>query len=155
MKVHLKYNSEAPQTDILMYDWWSLCKITHSCNLGYIDQTRKQLKVKLDEHHHKVKNEEIYSSSITSHCWSYNHFFDFTKANIMPSPISTSHLNFYEAFYSLKNSNNLINDFSFILSFSETWKIACLIFCNYFYFFYLFIFIYYIYVLFIYLFNFL
>ena len=44
-----------------------------------------------------------------SHCWYCNHYFDFTKACIMSSPISNSHLNFYEAFFSLKNSNNLVN----------------------------------------------
>ena len=44
----------------------------------------------------EVKNEEIYISSIASLtiCWSYNHYFDFTKACKVPSPIFTSHLNF-------------------------------------------------------------
>ena len=58
-----------------------------SCNLGYIDKTRRLLKAKLDEHRLKVKNEEIYCSSIASHCWSCNYYFDFTKAYIVSSPI--------------------------------------------------------------------
>ena len=50
----------------------------------------------LDEHRRKIKNEEIYSSSSASHCWSCNYYFDFIKACIVSSPISTSHLSFYE-----------------------------------------------------------
>ena len=53
----------------------------------------------------------------------YNHYFDFTKVCIMPSPISTSHLNFHEDFYTLINSNNLVNDFSSIPSISDAWKL--------------------------------
>ena len=94
-----------------------------SCNLGYIGQTRRRLKARLDEHRRKVKNEEIYTSSIASHCWSYNHFFDFSKAFIVSSPISISHLNFYEAFYILKNSNNIVNDCSSTPSISDAWKL--------------------------------
>ena len=94
-----------------------------SCNLGYIGRTRWRLKARLDEHRRKFKNEEIYSSSIACHCWSCNHHFDFTKACIVSSPISTSHLNFYEAFYTLKNSNNLVNDGSSTPSISDAWKL--------------------------------
>ena len=96
-------------------NWSGICFIPcSSWNLGYIDQTRRQLKDRLNEHLHKVKNEEIYSSFIVSHCWSYNHYFDFTKVSIISSPISTSHLNSHEAFYTLKNSNNFVNDFFYV-----------------------------------------
>ena len=36
----------------------------------------------------QTANEEIYSSSIASHRWSINHYFDFSKACIVSSPIS-------------------------------------------------------------------
>ena len=85
-----------------------------SCNLGYIGQTRRRLKARLDEHRRKVKNEEVYTSSIASHCWSYNHCFDFSKACIVSSPISISHL---------KNSNNIVNDCSSTPSISDAWKL--------------------------------
>ena len=94
-----------------------------SCNLGYVGQTRRWLKSRLDEPRCKVKKEEINTSSIASHCWSGIHYFDFTKACIVSSPISTSHLNFYEAFYILKNSDNLVNDLSSTPSISEAWKL--------------------------------
>ena len=93
------------------------------CNLGCIGQTRKWLKARLDKHRCKVKNEEIYTSSIASHCWFYNHYFDFTEAYIVSSPISTSHLNLYEAFYILKNSNNLVKNVSSTPSISDAWKL--------------------------------
>ena len=70
-----------------------------SCNLGYIGKTRRRPIARLDEHRRKVKHEEIYSSFIISHWWSYNYYFNFTKVCIVSSPISTSHLNFHKAFY--------------------------------------------------------
>ena len=57
-----------------------------SCNLGSIGQTRRRLKARLDERL-KVKNEEIYSSSIVCHCWSYNHYFD-THLLFSPEEVS-------------------------------------------------------------------
>ena len=50
-----------------------------SCNFGYIGQTKRCLKDRLDEHCCKVKNEDMYSSSIASFSWSYNHNFDIRK----------------------------------------------------------------------------
>ena len=94
-----------------------------SCNLGYIGQTRRRLKYRVNEHRGKVRNQEISSSSIASHCWSNNHCFDFPNANIISSPISPSHLDFYEAFYILKNSKNLVNDFSSTPTISAAWKL--------------------------------
>ena len=82
----------------------------------------KELLLKSMKFDDEAKNEEIYTSSIVSHCWSYNYFFDFTKARIVSSLISTSHLNFNEDFYILKNSNNLINDLSSTLI-SDSWKL--------------------------------
>ena len=55
---------------------------------------------------------------------------NFTKACIVLFPISTTHLNSHEAFYILKNSNNLVNDFSSIRAISDEWKIACLKFSD-------------------------
>ena len=57
----------------------------------------------------KLKMKRFILHPIASHCWSYNYCFDFSKASIVFSPISISHLNFYEAYYILKNSNNLVN----------------------------------------------
>ena len=81
------------------------------------------------------------------HCWSYNYFFDFTKACIVSSPISTSHLIFYEAFYILKNSNNLVNDLSSMPSISDAWILLVKIFPTVFYLFHfiIYIFIYFFY----------
>ena len=73
----------------------------------------------MDEHCRKIKSEEIYSSSIASHYWFYNHHFDFASASIVSSPISRSHLNLCKVFYILKCSNNLINDFSSLLFISD------------------------------------
>ena len=81
------------------------------------------IETRLDEHHCKVINEEINTSSIASYCWSFNHYFDFTKAYIVSSPISTNHLNFYEAYYILKNSNNLVNNLSSTPPISDSWKL--------------------------------
>ena len=39
-----------------------------SIDLGNIGQIKAWLKAKLDEHHLKIKNEEIYSSSISFNC---------------------------------------------------------------------------------------
>ena len=54
------------------------------------------------------KSEEVYKSIIASHCWSYNHRFDFGKANIIPYSTSFSHLDFHEVFYIFKNSKNFL-----------------------------------------------
>ena len=54
-----------------------------SCNLGYIGQIRRRLKTRLDEHRRKVKNEEIYTSSIAFHCWSYNHYFKLQRLVVL------------------------------------------------------------------------
>ena len=101
-----------------------------SCNIGYSGQTRRRLKAKLDKHRRKVINEEINTSSIASHCCSFNHYLDFTKACIVFSPFSTSHLNFYEAFYILKNSNNLVNDLFSTPSTSDAWKLLVQIYLS-------------------------
>ena len=66
---------------------------------------------------------EMYRSSISSHCCSYSHCFNFTKACIVSFHINTYHLNFYEAFYILKKSNNLVNDLSSAPSTSDAWKL--------------------------------
>ena len=42
--------------------------IACSCNLAYIEDTRRRPKTWVDEHCYEVKNENIYSSSISSHC---------------------------------------------------------------------------------------
>ena len=73
-----------------------------SCNLGYIDQTRRQLKDRLNEHLHKVKNEEIYSSFIVSHCWPYIHFLIMQRLVDSLFPFSLLIRIFYHAFYILK-----------------------------------------------------
>ena len=39
------------------------------CNFGCIGLTRRLLKARLNKHRRKIKNEEIFSSSIASHCW--------------------------------------------------------------------------------------
>ena len=91
-----------------------------SPNLGYVG---RRLKARLDDHRRKVKNEEIYNSFIAPNCWSYNHYFDFTMASILCSLFSTSHLKFYEAFYILKKSNNLVNDFTSRPSISDACKL--------------------------------
>ena len=51
-----------------------------SGNFGSIGQARRRLKARSDEHRRKVIKEEINTSSIASHCWSFSHYFDFTKA---------------------------------------------------------------------------
>ena len=38
-----------------------------SCNLIYIDQTRRRLKARYEKHRRKIKNKEINTSSISSH----------------------------------------------------------------------------------------
>ena len=48
-----------------------------------------------------------------------NHYFGFTKVNMMFTPISLFHLNFCEAFCILENFNNLINDFCSVPSVSD------------------------------------
>ena len=94
-----------------------------SFNLDYINPARRRLKARLDEHPCKVKNEEICSSSILSNYQSYNHYLDFTKTCIASSLISTSYLNFHEAFYILINSDKFINDFCAIPSISDALKL--------------------------------
>ena len=101
---------------------WPSWKVS-AYNLRYIGQTRRQLKARLNEHRCKVKNEENYTSSIASDCWSYSHYFDFIKAWIMSSSFYTSYLNFYEAFYILKKSNNLVNDLYPTPSISDVCKL--------------------------------
>ena len=75
--------------------WSGIYFIPCSSNLGCIAQTKRQLKIELDEHCSDIKNEELYSSFIASHSWSHNHYSDFTKVSIVSSHISASHLNFY------------------------------------------------------------
>ena len=82
-------------------------------NLGYIGQTRRYLKANMNKHLREVKSEHIYSSSIACHCY-YHHYFDFTKASVVSSTISSSYLT-HEAFYILKNPNYHINDFTFVI----------------------------------------
>ena len=63
---NIKFSS--PKDPIPNENRSGICFIRCSCNLGYIGQTRRRLKARLDEHCHKVKNESIYISSIASHC---------------------------------------------------------------------------------------
>ena len=53
-----------------------------------------------------MKNEKVYKSFIDCSC---NHHFDFAKASIISYPISSYHLDFYEAFYIVNNTNKLFN----------------------------------------------
>ena len=57
--------------------------------------------------------------------WSYNYYFDFTKAYVVSSHIFC-YLNFHKTFYMLKNYDNLINDFSTVVS--DTRKLLILTF---------------------------
>ena len=65
----------------------------------------------------------IYNSCIASHCCFYNHYFDFAKVSKLSSPISTSHLNFYETLYRLKILYNLVNVLSSVPFIFEALKL--------------------------------
>ena len=67
-----------PKHPIPTENWSRLYFITCSCNIGHIGETRRSLKTRLDGHHCKVKNEEIYSSFVAFHCW-YNHSLTLLK----------------------------------------------------------------------------
>ena len=105
------------------------------CDVYFIPfgQTRWRLKSRMDEKCRKVKNKDNYNSSIDSHFWSYNHYYDFSKACIASSSISFSHLNFHEAFDTLKISNNIVNDFSSVSTIPEVWKLFNLLLQNFIY----------------------
>ena len=83
-----------------------------------IAHTKRWLKEMLNERCCKVKNEDICSSFTASNCWSYNKYFDFTRACTVSSLIFSSYLKFYGASYILKNYNNLTNDNSSVSSIS-------------------------------------
>ena len=68
-------------------------------------------KTRVDKHRRKMKR--VIASQLLLIAGLQNHYFSFNKVTHVSS-ISSSHFNFHEAFYTLENSNNLINDFSFI-----------------------------------------
>ena len=88
-----------------------------SCDVDYIDQTRRRLEYRVNEYCYNAYNQEIFRSSIPPHCWSYNHCFEFSEANIIFPSSCSSHLDFYKAFYFLKTSKVLLMIFTLSLSF--------------------------------------
>ena len=101
---------------------WDVYEISCQCGLSYIGQTKRALRCRVKEHENYVKNKELKRSCIAQHCWSSNHYFNFSSAKIIQKCHSPLDLDFYEALHILKNSSTLVNDVSSIPYFSDVWK---------------------------------
>ena len=107
---------------IISLNSWGIYQVSCQCGLSYIGQTKRALKQHLKEHEVYVKNQDLARSWIAKHCWVNGHRFDFSSAGIIQKCSSSPDLDFCEAYHSLKNSNNLVNDLSSTPYFSEILK---------------------------------
>ena len=101
---------------------WGIYQIFCQCGLSYIGQTKRALKIRLNEHRNNVKKQDIQRSSIAEHSWSNGHVFDFDSAKIIQKCSSSLDLDFFETFHIRKNSDVLVNDLSVVPTLPSAWS---------------------------------
>ena len=91
-------------------------KVTCSCGLNYIGETRESLKIRMKEHGDDIRNQSIHTSALAEHSKKTRHHMCLEETSILAKENQYYKRNFREALEIIKHPKNLNKDGRFEVS---------------------------------------